>query len=75
MQIPWMICPKEIKNETLGYSSLKVLLWRGVQTQPIKILLENKGDMTVESHFMAAASGPELVFSLPWEGRVSIEPG
>lgn len=31
--------------------------------------------MIVESHFMAAASGPELVFSLPREGRVNIEPG
>jgi hypothetical protein len=43
-----MICPKEIRNDELGYSSLKVMLRRGIPTQPIKILLENKGDMIIE---------------------------
>lgn len=57
MQIPWMICPKEIKNEQLGYKALKVLLWRGIPNQPIKILLENWGDMSVEAKFMSAHDG------------------
>jgi hypothetical protein len=47
MEIPKMICPKEIKNEELGYSCLKVMVRRGIPTQPVKVLLANNGDMAV----------------------------
>jgi len=47
--MPKMVCPKEIYNQELGCSTLKVMLRRGVSPQPIKILFENKGDMAIEA--------------------------
>lgn len=52
MEIPRMVCPKEIWNQELGYSSLKVIMRRNMAYTPIKVLLSNNGDMPVEAQFM-----------------------
>lgn len=77
MEIPRMVCPKEIKNEELGYSALKVIMKRAQPFAPVKVLLENKGDLPVECQFLAPdlgeLGGNVVRFSLPRD-KVSIEP-
>ncbi len=72
MEVPKMICPKEIVNEELGYSSLKVIMKRGVPFQPIKVLLANNGELPIECQFVTIDWGPEIKFTLPRD-RVSID--
>ena len=49
MEIPKMICPKEIYNAELGYCSLKAIVRRNMKYNPIKVLLVNNGDMAIEA--------------------------
>lgn len=48
MEVPKMVCPKEIKNSELGFSSLKVMMRRGIPVQPIKVLLANNGELPID---------------------------
>ena len=48
MEIPKMICPKEIYNAELKYSSLKVMMRRSQPYAPIKVLLLNNGALPIE---------------------------
>lgn len=49
MEVPKMVCPKEIHNKELGYSCLKVMMKRTAAFTPIKVILSNNGDLPVDA--------------------------
>jgi len=59
-----MVCPKEIYNKELGYSSLKVMMRRSVAFAPIKVLLSNNGDLPIECQFIKGDNNPDIKFAL-----------
>ena len=73
MEVPKMVCPKEIENSDLGYKCLKVFLRRGIPTQPVKVLLANNGELPVTCQFLSLEQTPELKFIIP-KDKVSLEP-
>jgi len=73
MEIPKMVCPKEIYNAELDYSSIKVMMRRTQPYLPIKVLFANNGNLPIECQFVNIDWGPEIKFTIPRD-KIHIEP-
>lgn len=65
-------CPKEMYNTKLKHKMIKVMMRRKQAAQPIKVLLENKGDMPVMGNFQSVEMEKNLQFYIPRD-KVTIE--
>ena len=65
--------PKEMYNQELGSKMIKVVMRRRQQAQAIKLLLENKGEMEVNTSFQSMEMEKDLQFYIPRD-KVRIEP-
>lgn len=66
-------CPKEMYNTKLNAKMVKIVMRRKQASQPIKVLLENKGDMPVSATFQSVEMEKNLQFYIPRD-KLSIEP-
>lgn len=62
LDIPKLICPKEIMNEDKKYSSVKVVMRKNIPIQMFRFLLVNKGDTTVNINFSSFDDDSHLKF-------------
>ncbi|CAI2366436.1 unnamed protein product [Moneuplotes crassus] len=65
--------PKEMYNTKLNARIVKIVLQRKQKAQSIKLLLENKGDMSVITNFQSIELEENLQFCLP-KNKLSLEP-
>lgn len=65
-------CPKEMYNTKLKAKMIKIMMRRKQASQPIKILLENKGDMPICANFQSIEMEKNLQFYIPRD-RLTIE--
>lgn len=59
-------CPKELHNLKLNSKMIKIMMKRN-QTMPIKLLLENKGDMQIIGNFQSIEMDKSIQFYFPRE--------
>lgn len=65
--------PKEMYNTKLDAKMIKIVMRRKQAAQSIKVLLENKGDMLIQSHFQSVEMEKNLQFYIPRD-KINIEP-
>lgn len=65
-------CPKEIYDVKLKSKMIKIVMKRTQAAMPIKVLLENKGDMQVYGNFQSIEMEKNLQFYIP-KDKFSIE--
>jgi hypothetical protein len=65
--------PKEMYNTKLDAKMIKIVMRRKQAAQSIKVLIENKGDMLIQSHFQSVEMEKNLQFYIPRD-KVNIEP-
>jgi len=65
-------CPKEMYNTKLKSKMIKIMMRRKQASQPIKVLLENKGDMPICANFQSIEMEKNLQFYIPRD-RLNIE--
>ena len=65
--------PKEIYDVKLNSKMIKIVMRRNQSAMPIKVLLENKGDMQVFGNFQSIEMEKNLQFYIP-KDKFSIEP-
>lgn len=66
-------CPKEMYNKKLKSKMIKIVMRRKQAAMPIKVLLENKGDMPICSNFQSVEMEKNLQFYIPRD-KLNIEP-
>lgn len=66
-------CPKEMYNTQLGAKLIKVVMRRKQGAMPIKVLLENKGDMEVNASVQSVEMEKDMQFYIP-NKKVHIDP-
>lgn len=66
-----LTCPKELYNLKLNSKIIKVVMKRN-HAAPIKLLLENKGDMQIVGNFQSIEMDKSIQFYIPRE-RVTID--
>lgn len=62
LDVPKLICPKEIMDEENKYASVKVVMKKKISTQIFRFLLINKGDMPVVVNFSSLENDENLKF-------------
>mmetsp|Transcript_6054 Transcript_6054/g.5671 ORF Transcript_6054/g.5671 Transcript_6054/m.5671 type:complete len:134 (+) Transcript_6054:593-994(+) len=74
LDVPRLICPKEIMDENNNYSSVKVVMKKSTPIQVFRFLLINKGDMPINIHFSSLENDDMLLFIMKTR-NMSLEPG
>jgi hypothetical protein len=65
--------PKEMYNTKLEAKMIKIVMRRKQAAQSIKVVLENKGDMLIQTHFQSVEMEKNLQFYIPRD-KVNMEP-
>ncbi len=73
LDVPKLICPKEIMDEDKNYSSVKVVMRKNAPVQVFRFLMINKGDMPINVHFTSLENDEMLLFAIK-NRSMSLEP-
>lgn len=74
LDVPKLICPKEIMDEENKYSSVKVVMRKNAPVQVFRFLMINKGDMPINVHFTSLENDDMLLFVIK-NRNMNLEPG